>query len=98
MDVRPVDPRDTEWEICQPVFRVYFWEPNPLPPGIPEESAGYRSTEFEVSGVDVGEVLAWAETNAPSGATFTVYTVVEQGSRRGLVRLAGVDPTAAQAP
>jgi hypothetical protein len=98
MEVRLVDPRDTDWEIVQPMFRVYFWEPQPAPPGVPKESAGYRSTEFEVSGVDVSEVLAWAETNTPSGATRTIYAVVEQGNRRGLVRLAGTDPTAAQVP
>ena len=95
MDIRPVDPRDTHWEITCPSFRVYFWQPQPSPPGASEHPGGYHSTEFEVSGVDVGEVLTWAEATAPRGSTYTVYALVEQGGERGLVRLAGVDPMAA---
>jgi hypothetical protein len=45
-------------------------------------------------GVDVGEALAWAEATKPAGSTFTIYAVIEGAGERGLVRLAGVDPTA----
>ena len=97
MDVRPVDPRDSGWEIGSPSYRVYFWEQRPARGDVSQHLAGYGSTEFEVSGAtEVGEVLAWAEATAPSGASYTVYALVELGSERGLVRLAGVDPTAAQ--
>jgi hypothetical protein len=96
MDVRLIDPRDTGWEITSPSFRVYFWEPQPPPPGFPDHPGGYHSAEYEVSDVDVGEVLAWAETTATRGSTYTVYAVVDHCGERGLVRLAGVDPTAAQ--
>jgi hypothetical protein len=96
MDIRPVDPRDTDWEMTCTSFRVYFWKAQPSPPVAPEHPGGYHSTAVEVSGVDVGVVLKWAEATAPRGSTYTVYAVVEQGGERGLVRLAGVDPTAAQ--
>jgi hypothetical protein len=94
VDVRPVDPRDTLWEIDSPSYRIYFWERQPPPPGAPE-LVGYHSAEFEASGVeDVGEVLAWAKETATAGATYTVYAVVEFAGERGLVRLRGADPTA----
>jgi hypothetical protein len=55
----------------------------------------YHSTEFELSGAGgVGEVIAWAESTAPPGSTYTFYVVNERDQQRGLVRLAGVDPTA----
>jgi len=95
MDVRPVDPRDTGWEVESPSYRVYFWTRPPAPPGVPADLVMYRSNEFELSGVeDVGEVLAWADATAAPGSTYTVYAVVEGVRERGLVRLAGVDPTA----
>ena len=25
--IEGVDPRDTQWEVDQPVYRVYFWHP-----------------------------------------------------------------------
>jgi hypothetical protein len=95
MDVRPLDPRNTRWEISSPSYRVFFWTRPSTPPGISEDRVMYHSTEFEVSGAeDVGEVLAWAESTAPPGSTFTLYVVLERDEERGLVRLSGVDPTA----
>jgi hypothetical protein len=94
MDVRPVDPRDTRWEIDSPSYRVYFWTRPPAPPDVPEDLVIYHSTEFELSGAaDVSEVRAWAEANAPPGSTHTVNVVLERDQERGVVRLAGVDPT-----
>jgi hypothetical protein len=95
VEVRPVDPRDTSWEIASPTFRVTFWERQPVPPDS-HHPPGYRSTEFEINGADVSEVLAWAEAEAPSGSTHTIYALVQHGGERGLVRLAGLDPTAAE--
>jgi hypothetical protein len=39
--------------------------------------------------------MDWAEANA-AGRRYTLYAVLEktEGSARGLIRLAGVDPTA----
>jgi hypothetical protein len=85
MDARPVDPRDPEWEVSSPSYRVYFWRPR---------SGGYESEEFQLEGTtDVAEVLGWAEERA-EGRTFTVYAVVDALGERGLVQLAGIDPTA----
>ena len=85
MDVRPIDPRDVRWEVDAPVYRVYFWTGETL----------HEAEEFELTGAeDVHEVLAWADENAPPESIYTLYAVVEMGGEKGLVHLAGVDPTA----
>jgi hypothetical protein len=86
LDARPVDPRDTRWEVSSPTYCVYFWR---------RVGGGYHSEEFQLSGAsDVREVLGWAEERA-EGRTFTAYALVENAlGEPGLVQLAGVDPTA----
>jgi hypothetical protein len=81
---RPVDPRDTRWEVWNPAFRVYFWR---------SLGGGWMSREFEISGGDVVEVLAWAADHAEDDETYTVHCVVDGADGTGLVRLAGTDPT-----
>ena len=96
MDVRAVDPRDIRWEVDSPVYRVYFWTQPPAPPDVPPEVVMYESNEFELTGAqDVHEVLAWADENAPAGAMYTLYAVMERNGGPGLVHLAGQDPTSA---
>jgi hypothetical protein len=56
---------------------------------------GYHSEEFEVTGADVGEVIAWAEATAGEDRTYTLYVLVGHGDDKGLIRLAGQDPNAA---
>jgi hypothetical protein len=90
MEARPVDPRDTEWEVDRPTYRVYFWRGQPR--------GGYASEEFELRGAaDVHEVLSWAEQRA-EGRLVTIYAVRDGADGRGLIRLAGVDPTASDNP
>jgi hypothetical protein len=89
VEVRPVDPRETEREDYNPVYRVYFWERGSNP-GIPDEFIGYTSYSYELSGAaDIREVLAWAEENAGPKRTFTVYAILD----RCEIRLLGSDPT-----
>ena len=98
MDVRPVDPRGPHWEVDSPSYRVCFWARPPAPLHVPEDLVMYHSTEFQLDGVgDVGEVLEWAEANAPPESTYTVYALIEHGEQ-GLVRLKGADPTRASGP
>jgi hypothetical protein len=78
MKVRPVDPRDAAWEDETPRYRVYFWTP-----------AG-GADENEISGVDVQEVIEWAEANRGE-RTYSLYVCVDLDDM-GLVRLAGRDP------
>lgn len=86
MDVRPIDPRDTEIEIDHPTYRVFFWRLQSDHPG-----SGYGSEEYELTGAqDIDEVLGWARANAGDDRTYTVYTVVG----KTLVHLLGIDPTA----
>jgi hypothetical protein len=88
--VRPVDPRDTTWEEHEPAFRVYFWKAKPQPIGL---RPGFASEEFEVTGSDVREVIAWADATAGSDRTYTLYALVRSlEGELGLIRLAGVDP------
>ena len=90
MDVRPVDPRDTTWEEHEPAYRVYFWRAELQPIGLRQ---GFVSEEFEVTGSDVQEVIAWAEATAGADRTYTLYALVRSlEGELGLVRLAGVDP------
>jgi hypothetical protein len=90
VDVQPVDPRDTTWEEHEPAYRVHFWRTEPQPIGFRD---GFTSEEFEVTGSDVQEVIAWADAIAGSDRTYTLYALVRSPDRElGLVRLAGVDP------
>jgi hypothetical protein len=55
MDVQGVDPRDQTTEVNEPAYRVYFWT---------GDRDGAASDEYECSGADVNEVIAWANANA----------------------------------
>ena len=81
VNIRPVDPRDTQWEIDHPTYRVYFFD-----------VAAGRSDEFELDDADVSDVLAWADEHA-SGRQYAVYLRLAppEGSP-GLLRLLGDDP------
>ncbi|MBB5102562.1 hypothetical protein [Streptomyces spectabilis] len=86
MHVRGVDPRDTTWEQDDATYRVYFWD-----------RSSTASDEYEVTGADVEEVLAWARAKAAeTGSAYTLYVRVTDDGRPGLVRLGGVtgDPFA----
>ena len=92
--VRPVDPRDTAWEVDTPAYRVYFWlqPPGSSPSG--EGQMAWVSDEYEVEDADVAVVLEWANSKTSPGQTFTLYALVNCNGTPGLVRLAGTDPTA----
>ena len=91
MDVRPIDPRDTDTEEAFPAYRVHFWERQAGHPGVAPEAVGHVSYEFELTGAhSVFEALAWAEANAGANRTFTLYVAT---IGRSLIRLAGTDPT-----
>ncbi len=53
-------------------------------------SGNGTSYEYEVTGGDVDEVIAWAEATA-AGRTFALYACVPNDGL-GLVRLLGTDP------
>lgn len=83
MHIEQVDPRDIGWELDEPAYRAYFWS-----------DGGSRSDEFELQDArDVFEVIDWANGPDGRGRDFTLYAVVDHGNERGLVHLAGVDPT-----
>jgi len=85
VNVRSIDPRDETWGIDRPSFRVYF------------HTARGASYEYEVSGADVVEVLAWAKAEAERAErTYVLYACVPYDGL-GLVRLVGSDPNMRQA-
>ncbi|TGN62971.1 hypothetical protein EXE59_02665 [Nocardioides eburneiflavus] len=96
MIIEGVDPRDTQWEVDRPVYRVHFWHQPPAPPGVVHEHAMWHCDEYRVSdAVDVDEVLAWARDEAQPDRTFVLYVEQRDDRRCGLVRLLGVDPNSA---
>lgn len=84
MHVQLVDPRDTRWEVTQPVYRVYFWQ---------RSGTGWTSEEWQTKGADVCEVLAWADADELH-RLYTLYVCCECNGAPGLIRLYGNDPTA----
>jgi hypothetical protein len=87
---RAVDPRDTRWEVDNPAYRVYFFEPERGdPPG------SWQSDEYEITEADVAEVLTWAKAD---GRVFVLYVLAAGGDGPGLIRLVGADPNDADNP
>jgi hypothetical protein len=88
MEVRRVDPRDTEWEEDFPTYRVYFFtDPGP---GL----HGWTSDEFELKQAeDVQAVIDWSEKEA-DGRTYIIYVLVPapHPTSSGLLTLLGHDP------
>lgn len=89
MRVVPVDPRDTEWEQDQAVFRVFVWSPL---------GTGWASDGYDVYDADVAEVLRWIEGRMVSGGRFTVFVRTERNGSPGLIRIAGWEPVRPDAP
>jgi hypothetical protein len=84
LHARPVDPRDSTWEVWNPSYRVCFWS---------RQGEGWRSRAFDIADADVDGVLGWIAENDANSDTFTLSAVVDREGDRGLVRLAGTDPT-----
>ena len=93
MIIEGVDPRDTQWEVDWPTYRVYFWhQPSAAPAFVPDHTT-WHCEEYRLSDVDdVVDVLEWARNRARSDQTFTIYVEQRDAQRRGLVRLHGVNP------
>ena len=93
MIIEGVDPRDTEWEVDRPVYRVYFWHQPSAATGVAQADAMWHCDEYRLSdATGVDEVLDWARDTARSDQTFVTYVEVRDGQRSGLVRLHGSDP------
>lgn len=92
MRIRQVDPRDIQWEVDDPRFRVHIWT-RCAADGDPA-TTGFRADEYEIDGADVDKVLSWAHERAEAqGGTFGLYLLVTGERAPGMVRLAGADPT-----
>ncbi len=98
MQVRVVDPRSTTWELDNPVFYVSFFRHDSTHSHVPSESVGYESEEWELAGGDVQDALAWAKDHAGQDRSWTLHVVGPSPEGPGLIRLAGIDPNAANAP
>ena len=65
LTARPIDPRDITWEEHRPVFRVYLYTP-----------PSWSAAEWELTGADITDVLAWADADTPTGGVAEVSVVV----------------------
>ena len=90
MKIRPIDPREAQWEVDDPKYWVIFWSERKAHEG----TSFWISSEFELSGtgIQVDEVLAWARAEGKNSAAVVVYVVVDHCDSRGLVKIAGVEP------
>jgi len=77
-----VDPRDQVEQVDEPRYRVYFWQDG-------------ASDEYQLTGADVHDVVAWADRNA-AGRTYSLSACLPVPGLEvvKLVRLAGWDPPA----
>lgn len=82
MNVEGIDPRDAEWEVDSPAYRVYVFA-----------EGGRYSDEYQLTDADADEVLAWAMKQA-GDREFIVYVVHNEAGSLGLIRLSGADPNA----
>jgi hypothetical protein len=98
METRAVDPRDTLWEVEHPTYRVHIWSPMPQPEHVAPADQAWSCSEYDVTGADVEEVLAWARDRAPSNGTYTVFLRGTDKGEPGLFRLAGWEPTRRDPP
>lgn len=82
-----VDPRDAQWEVESPAYRVYFWKR-----ASEHNSSGWTSEEWELQVDDVSEVLAWVEEKSQR-RPFVVYASIPTAPGVGLIRLSGSNPS-----
>lgn len=78
----PIDPRDQTSEVDDPAYRVYFW------------NSPWSCEEWELIQADIDEVLEWIRANG-RGRPHSLWAVVHAQQDVRLVRLRGIDPTAA---
>jgi hypothetical protein len=84
-EARPVDPRETGWEVWHPAYRVRFWRR--LGDG------AWASRDFEITPTNVTAALSWAEGELDGDEIYQVFAVVLRDGMVGMVRLFGDDPT-----
>lgn len=77
-----IDPRGGTSESTDPTYRVFFWSDD-----------GGTCEEWELSEVDLDEVLAWIPSRS-AGRTHSLWAVTREPSGAHLVRLRGIDPPA----
>ncbi|HEX5542442.1 MAG TPA: hypothetical protein VFX60_12925 [Micromonospora sp.] len=97
MRVEEVDERDSSWEDTNPRFRVYLFEG-----GDEATWSSWRVATYDIEGVDILEVIRWAQTQAGEERLYAVALVGEReaappGFRRGLTWLVGMDANEADA-
>ena len=79
MTVKSVDPRDGDWEIHDPRYRVYL------------RADDGATSEFEFSDESLQSVLEWVAQNR-QGRGYSIYAAVEVDGRLGLICLEEVQP------
>ena len=87
MEVAPFDPRDQAVEFHHPAYRVFLWHRGSA------EDAGWSCEEWQLTGGDVIEALAWVSDHA-ADRIWSLWAAAPVGeSDITVVRLQGRDPT-----
>lgn len=81
MEAYSKDVRDQAWEVHNPTYRVIFWSPD-----------GNESDEWELTGGDVRQVLAWADANRGK-RSYVAYVCTTLHGSLGMIRLLGEEPS-----
>lgn len=76
VNIHPVDPRDVEWEVDKPRYRIHF-----------VDGGSSHWDEYEVGEVDIDDVLSWADEHSDGRAYAVLVMVVAPGGTLGSVRL-----------
>jgi hypothetical protein len=98
MQARVVDPRCTTWELNNPVFYVSFFRHDSAHTHVPSQSVSHASEEWELTGGDVQDALAWAKNHAGQDRSWILHVADPSPEGPGLIQLAGIDANAANAP
>ncbi|MCE0535486.1 hypothetical protein LWF15_08190 [Kineosporia rhizophila] len=80
MEIRAIDPRDSEWEIADPVFRVHVLSRQQQYAGRGE--GAIWSQEWEFTDADVEAVMNWVAENCAANDGYVVYLVVRDSLNR----------------
>jgi hypothetical protein len=84
-----IDPRDVDWEITAPVFRVEFWSQGADRDHVPREKQALRCDTYRLTGAsDVRDVMAWARDQSVDATRTAIYVESSAHTSLGLIMVA----------
>lgn len=84
-----IDPRDVDWEVTAPVFRVEFWSHGADRDHVPREKQALSCDTYRLTGVsDVRDVMAWANEQSGDATRTAIYVESSAHTSLGLILVA----------